>query len=544
MAIFYVSNSATNGFTVGDDSFDGLSKLTPKLTLSSVASQANGGATGSSVIINDGTYNILAAASFKNSIKIDPVTPQGVILLATSASIQAIAAQTTVVAGAIMDIGAIVIDCNYVGNYGLSLSNMANSYNVVYRGTTLKNPRFYHAEDTRVTGNTSGSFNLYSGDTLATGGTPRGYHAVSHTSGVFDLDGITLDNSFIKTVGSGGIFIKGANGNTCQVSIKNVSGQISIAPTSGGGTYVGIDVVNIAAAVVEDVSITIQGGNGSATAAIVRIYSDIANNRSSNGKVRRVNSSNLTYGGYTVAIGNDGEGVGNLQSNDGLIEDCHCIANKSGSLTHGMMHGYNTGGITRHCSMTGGYIGMLLKNNTGGLVYGNKVIDVSAYGLYSKGSINCGMHNNDIIALTVTPIAGILIGATSDTLTTYSNNVAITNNIFYLPTAGTLAIQVAIGSSANFRSNNYSPEVLFDYNNVTYGTVSAWVASHEVTANTLDPQLIINTHDFADTSAISTIGTRWWDSTKARPIGYSGEPFSDYEISIGSCQSTKTPSHP
>ena len=53
-ATYYVSQVATNGYVIGNDSNDGLSKGTAKLTIGSAVTAASAGDT---VYLNDGTYN-------------------------------------------------------------------------------------------------------------------------------------------------------------------------------------------------------------------------------------------------------------------------------------------------------------------------------------------------------------------------------------------------------------------------------------------------------------------------------------------------------
>lgn len=59
--IYYVSNSASNGFAMGNDSNDGLSKSTPWVTLGKFGSTASLGDVG---IVNIGDYGVLGNISF------------------------------------------------------------------------------------------------------------------------------------------------------------------------------------------------------------------------------------------------------------------------------------------------------------------------------------------------------------------------------------------------------------------------------------------------------------------------------------------------
>lgn len=81
---YYVSQSATNGYQIGNGANDGLAKATPKLTITGAQTAASSGDT---VIVNDGTY---ASMTFTKGLTITPENVDAVSITKATAGGQVI----------------------------------------------------------------------------------------------------------------------------------------------------------------------------------------------------------------------------------------------------------------------------------------------------------------------------------------------------------------------------------------------------------------------------------------------------------------------
>lgn len=74
-----------------------------------------------------------------------------------------------------------------------------------------------------------------------------------------------------------------------------------------------------------------------------------------------------------------------------------------------------------------------------------------------------------------------------------------------------------------------------------YSTAAAWAAANGgADEEEADPQL--DADGFPDNTNLHTSGNKWW--TGGNPLDNNGEPFSDWECTVGAIQKTDTPFHP
>lgn len=547
---YYMSNSATNGFAIGNDANNGLTKATPKLTLAGVTTAINASANDSyALTINDGTYSVATAnvGSFKYNLTIDPVTDYGVTLsIAASTTASFIAINASVASGATLSLGKIIVDCantavDMTHAYeGLALTPAANTYHAILRGITFKNPRFRHVYDTRTTGDLIGWWNQIV-DTPGLTGQRGSIIQAARVSGNIAIDGVYTSIIDASVPGAGAILVDVTAVNTCACIVRNCTGVVTIAAGVGNGTYLGVRVNNIAQTIIElnDLAV-VWGGSGTPSAYIYNIGSTMSVS-SANGIIRKNKGFNGTTGGIMALIGSDATSVGDNYANDGLIED-NILTAANSTTTHGAMLGNNTGGDIRANKVINCCIPLLRKANTGGRVYGNTVIDpIGDYGWYSKGSTNGGFYNNDIIitasAQPSAVFSAMYVGING---TTNSTGIKAYNNNIYTEKLLPKLVNVAVGSDATFSNNNYYSSLplssaSFSYQGSTYDSIAAWSAARESTALNINPNF--DASQIAKNAALSGSGkNQWWTSTGRRPVGKNGEPFADFHISIGANQ--------
>ena len=548
---YYVSNSTANGFVVGNDSNDGLSKLTPKLTMKGAftAISGNGGDTQFSITVNDGSYSIDATTqcAFIRNTSVDPVSDYGVTLaMAAGFTGSFFVPNVGLIDGATIDVGKIIIDCGNTvadqthSNEGLALTPVSGkTYLVILRGPRIKNPRFRHIYDTRTTGNLTGWWDQIV-DTPALPGARGTLIQAARTSGNIAIDGTTISHVDLAVAGYGGILVDITTANSCTCSIKNVTGTINLLSTAVTGTYIGVRVNNIANTILENNNLDILFvGATTPTSYLYNIGSTLAIS-SANSVIRKCNGHNGTTGGIMALIGSDGSSAGDNYSNNGLIEDCVLTSTNSLS-THGAMLGNNTGGEIRGNTITGSSIPLLRKANTGGKVFGNKVINPTGfYGMYSKGSTDGGFYNNDFFITSDSILdTTFRICYVGDNVAIHSANIDVKNNNFYIEKAPLKIVEVAALNTANFDNNNYYSTVAlnaasFAYQGTTYDTIEQWIAAKDANGLNINPGY--DSNKTITNTTLKTRGKAWWVSSGRRPVGFDGEPFADFNISVGSTQ--------
>lgn len=144
MATIYVSQTAANGYVVGNDSNNGTAKATPKLTVEGAIAAASSGDT---IQINDGVY--VHATFFDTgakSLTFLPEVADRVELRATSGT-QVLLMQTQ--AGGSVVVGAIRINAKGVIARCVTISGLTSLCTTQFSGTTFVDPTDCAVVDTK-----------------------------------------------------------------------------------------------------------------------------------------------------------------------------------------------------------------------------------------------------------------------------------------------------------------------------------------------------------------------------------------------------------
>ena len=526
MADAFVSQTATNGYVVGDDANDGLSESTPKLTIESAITAVG---IGDTININDGTYvdatNYLFSS--KASVAFMPVNDYAV-------TIQGVAGQTRVVhvAASNNTFGKVIIDAN---------SNISRCITVAstVTGTTFSGTKFTGATEsvsssilgTNVTFNNGFIIDLseFTSHCLEIDVDAAGFVKVQ--------DGTIITSN--STIGSAAKQIIRVTPSVTGVDLTISGNTFNVTDAAGKGTTMvyGDGCSNYT---VED---NVVSGTGDDRGTFCNLVNH-ATFTTDSCSIRR-NTGGLTLAGtpagYLIGVGSEATGTG-----DNSISNIEISNNDLHSADHGYWVGFNTGAKVYGNKSTNTDIGLVSKGDIDSEFYGNLVIECVSSALYSKGSSGTKFSNN--VHVISTGFDSISQKAGVNALVN-SANIEYKNNITYATVSPTKCTEVDALNTATFTNNIYHytggaiPANSFNYQAVNYASLAAWEAAEATASDNqeIDPDLNASYEPYSSSPCIGA-GVKWWSG--ANLVGFNGEPFSDFGIDIGYIQSTHGPFHP
>lgn len=497
MATYYVSKSTDNGYAVGSDVNDGLTKSTPKLTVSAAITVA--AASGDTIVVNSGVYSgtELGANGYvllTKALTIQAEVRRTVTFRTTSASgvyrCQGPAGGTQTISGIILD-GA---QSSVTPNYTVFLEDAATLYTVNVVDCDIRDAVFYlvYVTATRVALSLTNS--VFSASSAV--GTRSLVYCITALQG-----GLTISNvsgTLAKhTTPAFGLVNWKATASGVTASVTGLTATVNLDPTlTSTGEHFGVQIVNCANALIKSCNVSVVGAYGSRTSCLYRITADAAISATF-GTIVGCLGSNLTTGGYLAVIGADGASSGDNQTDNGLIANNVLYGNNGASQNmHGIMLGFNRGGALLGNTVYDAGIGCLVKQNNPStstmpaLIAGNTVWRPYSQGLRVKGAIGTLVYGNSVV--TVYRPGGSWTVLVDNDGGTNSTGVKVVQN--EIVSIGHLqpAVAVGSGSTAEFSRNNYYsdqkfPADMFAYQGTTYQTVSQWnasgVASDETTTH-------------------------------------------------------------
>jgi hypothetical protein len=501
-ATYYVSKTATNGYTIGNDTGnDGISKSTPFLSIYKAYTVAVSNQ--DTIYVNDGTYNASEGGNPDTFFRIE----KGITLLPENAGQVTLTASAggglvvyaKLLSSASATIGAINLDAGGVayasGSVYINPQGANTSFSLI--GTSLINQKSYGI----YCAYTANGYNLTIRN-IHISGTDTTYHAIylsGIVGGIVDIDGVDLNWSINGNLRYG-IYIKAGSAYP-TVNIKHIIGTVQNVT----GASAGVEVRNVPNALIENCnlnsvsSINVNMSNGDAIG--LKIAADAG--LSANGGVIRNNIVNCTMkSGYCIAIGDSGASGGTV--NNGQIYGNTATATNLWDQTitpHGIIMGMGNATLT-----------------SGGVVYGNTAtnfapnylaakcdstvifhdnVSVDSYGLqglYSKGSTGIQWLNNTIYLHS--GYNGVVFAAQDHGDGTHNSNPVYKNNVVYnLNTAAPKFVRVTSNNTAIFDDNVYwsltpSDSGSFIYPGVSVNSFSSWQsAGFDIHSSLIDPQI-------------------------------------------------------
>ncbi len=356
----FVSNQAANGFVVGNDANDGLTKLTPFLTADALHAAT---ADGDIATYNDGTYVASSGNQYHrfNRNATYRAYNKGAVILQPFAGATAQCANSAPSGVGTVIFDGLIFDGIAATTYVVNFGNTANMW--IFRSCEARNGV---AGGFRLTSNT-GKF--YFIDSKAAGAmNESGIRADAFNSGgsVF-VDGFELALTNVTTTG-GGIYVVG-NAAGVTAIIQNVFGSMIVNGTSPSP---GIRANNVSSLLIRgpgrgsaNRGLTISGSSTGNTALISATNtSSIATSR---GVIDGFKGRNLTDKGYLINVGNDGvtNAASDYMISDFDIINCDVGGDFASNSKHGILMGTCNRGTIANNRITGVYYGIVSKLNNG-----------------------------------------------------------------------------------------------------------------------------------------------------------------------------------
>jgi hypothetical protein len=569
MATYYVSNTASNGYSIGVDTNAGTSKALAVLTFEKALLLATSGS--DTIYLNDGTYTAPGSPGFWQLTASITVLPEN--------------------SGMVTFRGDGIYAVRLFNLSQTTVKNIAFS-NVIFDGVNITNSLFYCAQTTALgtltfTGTTFKDFTHYALKNVSATGQIKvvatnivmtgsswargGIYLPTLTAGGVDIDGLTVTQSG-RSSSEGGIVCVQANAAGITASVKNANIVSNLHATASANVHYGILLQNVPNALIQDCYCEISGvGAGSAAADLFAISALTTGLQdSSYGKIINCSGKNATSAGKTARIGTDDDTAAtNNQHNYGLISGGTYQGSVGSTTIHGPMLGHGTGGKIEGVTcdyVSIGALGLLKVMVVGSgilatpISIGNKATHCNSSFCYQKGSTgvvhanNTGITSADYAGTfeyarkdeTASPIVqganGIFANNlfTGDTAPTYTS-VQGTPGDATDTTTGTLFYNSCYDTTLGVLTNKWRNGSATTYANAAAFTAALGSATYPCANIALN---LDGDYKHAAGSAYAAIGYRSWLSTGQRPIGADSEPFPDYEISIGAFQSKYTSSHP
>lgn len=500
-----MSQTATNGYSIGSDTNNGTSKTTPFITINKAVTTVSAGDT---VTINDGTYNETNYLTFDKGATYNPETDYGVTIRGTLST--TFTAQATLTTGT-LTFGKLIFDAENADNACLYIDTSATIFSVVLNGTKFINPLQYFVNGTRPS-----LINFTATDIIASGAAANGGIVFDGLSGgSINIDGFTGTITGLNSQ-SALVNIKDNDVATAvSTSIKRVTGNVTALTNFG----IGIWLRNIPNALVENSTITM---NGLYNLDGINIQSDLSIDSSS--PVIRGNTINQNgSAGHIIIVGTESTGstdTHNNRTNNALIYNNTATGSDNSTTVHGIMIGGQSNAFVYGNKVTNTQIAYLGKQDTNSLFSGNEAYQIKALGqaFRCKGSTNTAYVNNSLY-MTSGYAGGRGMYADENT-DSFSTGIIYRNNNIYSDAAMTSEfVHVSTGSDAIFAGNNYYSTSTFgtwSYQGTTYSSFASWNSGKEPTSLSSDPSFdnVSNSLQPNFSSPLYHAGVYYGDNTK------------------------------
>ena len=473
MAILYVSNSATNGFAVGDDANSGTDPVSDcVLTITRGLAVAGAGDT---IYINDGTYSETSyIAPADANLTITPYSEHGVTVKAASGAtrVMHIAAAATGIT-----VGAIALDAQATQDYAITLDSGAAVDAVTLSGTKLLNwtdAGIGSTNKTRaltVTGNwSSSSTGLAVASAYGMVLTPDDAATVNISGGT-----ITMSGNVSGTM-SGITILPSAAG--CSASVTGTTVSLRQTAAQGSHNMRGINLENLAVANATGCSVTLA-----ADAAISLYYGIRVPDDAAIACVSRVVSNSVTgpggtQAGYGIFFGADGAGNNSVtgEAYNNTVTDCD--------------HAFLMGGATSCKAMSNTIVrpqyGVVLKHSVSMVFAGNTITDPSINGILFKYDTNSAAYYNTVNGGVAR--SSSLVRVTSDGANHSSGCLIKFNDVVMDDATNAYFTLVDADNAASFDGNNWDASSVtgakWDYIGTDYTTLATWNAVATVGTDT------------------------------------------------------------
>lgn len=489
MATWYVSNAASNGYTVGHDTTGNGSAALPYLTIAKAMTMAAN--TGDTIYVNGALYSVNTFAITK-AVNLQPVIPYGTTLqtLSTDRGLS-----ITHALGGTNTVGAFIIDCANVSggaSIGIRIYPSAVKFNIVLSGTRIINVKQYGIGCTSGTLSADITFSNDCRITTITG-------AAAYTSGVLlsalgagvitctgtaASPGLTITATGVDTTTSQDVIIY-ANATT-GVSL-NLAGLVINTTMSANNltkVHYGVLAKNIPAPSISNSSFTMTTAQALHRFEGIQITNSSATYNSIGAVVDNVTMALTSANtGHAVLIGEETpDGILDNLTDNAIIRNCTITGSDAAATAgyHGLMLGNNRNGQMYGNTVSRVKIGLLTKEGTGHIVYNNTTsyIPVGGQHLRAKAATT-NFYSNTCNAST--GYAGTFISNTeNDAVTRFSASTFRRNKLLNPSNIAMQALNCPTGNTVYMFNNTYQGTgvLSFVYWATTYASLSLFKAAH------------------------------------------------------------------
>lgn len=483
MTTWYVSNEAINGYTVGHDTTGNGSAALPYLTIAKAISVAAN--TGDTIYVNGTTFTVNSVTVSK-AVDLQPTVAYGTTIKTTNATR---CLNISHALGGTNTVGAFYLDCDNVAQLGIQLTASAGTYSLVMSGTRIINAKNYGVGSLSGTllanvsisngcSVTSSNAAFVAGVTL----TNLNAGAVSIT-GTVASPGLTVTATGIDSASSTMVVVYATAATGVSLSISGLVVNAAMGVAAGTKIIYGLLTKNIPAVYLGYSSITCA-----ATISTHRIDGISITNSSatynSNGAVIEDVAMALTSAntGHALIIGEEEpDGILDNRTNDAIIRRCTIVGSDDAATAgfHGIMLGNNTGGVVSECSVSRVKIGLLAKHNTGSVWHRNQTRYIPNLGQHLRSKAATAEFYVNTCTVD-TGYNGIFISNTeNDAATVFSNSTFEFNTLVNPSAVAINAVNNPTGNTIRLYNNVYGGAGTLSFINgaTTYASLALYRAA-------------------------------------------------------------------
>lgn len=479
MTTRYVSQTATNGYVVGNDSNTGLSKALAKLTITSAISASSNGDV---IIINDGSYTAATFFDVTAGLSLQAETDHAVTLKCAAGQAQVIRVGSD---GQTITIGKLVIDAESNAAASCIGVNGTTARALVLSGTLLRNPGTGRFGVESINSSQVLTLTVENVD-FECSTTAGAVYCLLGAAAYVSINGLTVDNSAGPGVSNtlrAPVYI---NATASAVAhIRRVSGTWKTQSAAVSASFIRMSG---ARGVIEyNRGMILSGGDTSG--CLIRVAND-SGVQADSVMIRHNQGVNQTTGGFLILVGADGAGANDNKTNYCSIFGNDVAGTDAATLMHGICVSNSKGGCCFSNTVRNAGIPFLAKLCSEAVYFADNDVVLpytSTSGSYrSKGSVNLQVAGNRVICGSgkINPFSVI---DRDPTIPTLSTNASVVGNSFYSSAQMTKAIVLGgsgDASTATFVLNNYSATYAagaFVNLTTSYDTTAGWSAAKEIT---------------------------------------------------------------
>lgn len=477
MTALYVSNSASNEYSSGNNSNNGLSKSLPKLTIAGALAAASNGDV---IYVNDGVYVESTNLDINKGVSIIPNTKLGVTIRGSAADFSIAGGVIRITTTSPVELHDLVFDAESK-QYGTGINIQSG-----YVGTILVDGcRFVNVYNGRYGINIAKAASAtISNCEMISASTANLAYLNIEANGYGEISNCLFDCTGGNGCGNYAIYLKANSGTGTTARIcKN---KLTYKPNATA--LCAIATTGIAAQIIEENAIETTG---TTSTAAIYLLNDSRDYVAMAPLIRRNHIKVGNHGGYGIQVGEDASGSHNGKIQYPILYENEVVCSNVTAL-HGIILGWVVGGAAFKNKVVGCGLSMIAKGTTGITYFiDNDIINPSNGGtgaIRAKASAYLIVAGNRVSMNREDGLTNSIYYDEDNITHALSDGIVVANTIY---SNVELAKAVNVGnasyaSTAIFHLNNYVSNgfssTAFSWQGTDYSTLSAWKAAHELSA--------------------------------------------------------------